>query len=544
VLAVCCISLFLTGLDSTIVIVGLPEIGRSLHAGVSGLQWSVAAYTVTLASLLMSSGAAADRVGRRTIFQAGLSLFVLSSWLCSVAPTLGSLIAFRALQGAGGSMLNPAALGIITSTFTRPAERARAIGAWDGVFGLSMTLGPVLGGILVGFAGWRAVFWANIPVGLTALALTALLVPESRASRPRRPDPAGQVLVTVMVAALAAAIIEAPGRGWLSPVTTGLFTLAAAALAPLLYLEPRRAEPLIQFGYFRSAPFAGANLTAVCAVAAMAGFLFLSTLYLQDVRGMSALRAGLTILPMPAEMALCAPLAGRIIARRGSRIPAAAAGIALAASSAVLTRLTPSSSPEFLALTYSLFGAGAGLISPVITYGVMSGVPDGQAGLASGINSSSRQLGQCLGVAVTGTLLAGALHGPMRSGFVPAAHAAWWVMAGCGLAVLAAGLATTSRRTAPAAAGTRGQARWLLRAVPGPRSRQYPARHARPRRTCTRLPAAIEVPPPGTAVALADDPVAGYQSLLGAGSHGAAGWAVLADMRDRRGGPGRAAGRD
>src|SRR6202047_5373122 len=158
VLAVCCLSLFMVGLDNTIVNVGLPSIGRDLHAGVSGLQWTVAAYTIALAALLMFSGAVADRVGRRTIFQVGLSLFTLGSWLCSLAPTLGALIGFRILQGVGGSMLNPAALGIITNTFTGRAERARAIGIWDGVFGLSMALGPVLGGVLVGAVGWRGIF--------------------------------------------------------------------------------------------------------------------------------------------------------------------------------------------------------------------------------------------------------------------------------------------------------------------------------------------------------------------------------------------------
>jgi EmrB/QacA subfamily drug resistance transporter len=444
VLAVCCSSLFMVGLDNTIVNIGLPSIGRSLHTGVSGLQWTVAAYTVTLASLLMFSGALADRIGRRAVFQVGLAVFVLGSWLCSLAPGLGWLIAFRVLQGAGGSMLNPAALGIITNTFTGPAERARAIGAWDGVFGLSMALGPVLGGVLVSWAGWCGIFWANIPVGLAALALTAVFVPESRAPGSRRPDPAGQVLLTVMLAALAIAIIEGPGCGWLSPQTLGLSVLAVAALAALAVYERRRADPLIQVRLFRSVPFAGANLTAVCAVAALAGFLFLASVYLQEVRGMSALRAGLAIVPMPAEMAVCAPLAGRIIARRGSRGPAVAAGVALTLSCAALSGLTRTGSPGFLALAFSLFGAGAGLASPVITYGVMSGVPRWQAGLASGINSSSRQLGQSLGIAVVGTVLAGSLHGPMQSGFAHAAQAGWWIMAGCGYAVFLAGLASTS----------------------------------------------------------------------------------------------------
>src|SRR5579863_6872295 len=444
-LAVCCISLFMVGLDSTIVNVGLPSIGRDLHAGVSGLQWTVAAYTIVLAALLMFSGAVADRIGRRTIFQVGLSLFILGSWLCSLAPSLGFLIGFRILQGVGGSMLNPAALGIITNTFTGRAERARAIGVWDGVFGLSMALGPVLGGVLVGTVGWRGIFWANIPVGLAAMALTALFVPDSKAPRSRRADPVGQFLIIAMFGSLAYAIIEGPTDGWFSPRIFGFFALSVAALAVLLAYEPRRTEPILDFRFFRSAPFAGANLTAVCATAAMAGFFFLSTLYLQDVRGLSALQAGLTILPMPAVMALCAPLAGRMVARRGPRIPLVIAGAAFTVSSAALSRLTGTTEHLYLVVTYALFGVGAGMMSSPITNGVMSGVPKSQAGMASGLNSSSRQLGQSLGVAIVGSVLAASIRGSMRAGFVPAAHAGWWILACCGYLFLLLGLVCTTR---------------------------------------------------------------------------------------------------
>jgi EmrB/QacA subfamily drug resistance transporter len=445
VLIICCTSLFMVGLDNTIVTVGLPSIGRSLHAGVSGLQWTVAGYTIVLASLLMFSGAAADRLGRRTIFQVGLSLFTLGSWLCSLAPSLPWLIAFRVLQGVGGSMLNPAALGIITNTFTKPAERARAIGVWDGVFGLSMALGPVLGGVLVGAVGWRGIFWANIPVGLAAVSLTALFVPDSRAARARRPDPAGQILVIIMLASLAYGIIQGPSYGWFSPRIFGFFVLSVAALSILLAYEPRREDPLIDFRFFRSVPFSGANLTAICAIASMAGFLFLSTLYLQDVRGFSALHAGLTLLPMPVMMGLCAPLAGRMVARRGPRIPLVIAGAALTLASAALSHLNPATTNGYLVITYALFGVGAGMVNSPITNGVMSGVPKSQAGVASGMNSSSRQLGQSLGVAVVGSVLAGSLRGTMKDGFVHAAHAGWWVMAGCGYAVLLLGLVCTTR---------------------------------------------------------------------------------------------------
>ncbi len=444
VLAVCCSALFMVGLDNTIVNVGLPAIGATLHTTVAGLQWTVAGYTIVLASLLMFSGAAADRIGRRTIFQCGLALFTLGSWLCSLAPGLSALIAFRLLQGIGGSMLNPAALGIITNTFTAPAERAKAIGVWDGVFGLSMALGPVAGGILIGAVGWRGIFWANIPVGLAAIALTALFVPESRAARGRRADPAGQVLVIVMLGSLAYAIIQGPGSGWFSPQITGFFALSMIALAVLLRYEPRRQEPLIDFRLFRSVPFSAAVLTAVCAIAATAGFLFLTTLYLQDVRDFSAAQAGLTILPMPVTMALCAPLSGRILARRGPRIPLVAAGAALTLASAALSRLTGTSGPLFMIAVYGLFGVGVGMVSSAITNGVMSGVPKSQAGVASGMNSASRQLGTSLGVAIVGSVLAASLRGSMHAGFLGAAHASWWVMAGCGYAVLLLGIISTT----------------------------------------------------------------------------------------------------
>ncbi|HEY0937337.1 MAG TPA: MFS transporter, partial [Trebonia sp.] len=385
---VCCSALFMVGLDNTIVNVGLPEIGKSLHTSVSGLQWTVAGYTIVLASLLLFSGAAADRIGRRTIFQVGLSLFTLGSWLCSLAPSLSWLIAFRVLQGVGGSMLNPAALGIITNVFSTPRDRAKAIGVWDGVSGLSMALGPVVGGILVGSVGWRGIFWANIPVGLAAISLTALLVPDSKADHGRRADPLGQVLVIVMLASLAYAIIQGPSSGWFSPEISGFFLLSLSALGLLLWFEPRRAEPLIDFRFFKSVPFSAANATAVCAIAASAGFLFLTTLYLQDVRGFSALRAGLTLLPMPVMMAVSSPISGRIVARGGPRVPLVIAGTALTLSTAALSQLSATSGPLFLIVTYGLFGFGAGMVNVPISNGVMSGVPRSQAGVASGLNSS------------------------------------------------------------------------------------------------------------------------------------------------------------
>lgn len=445
VLAICCMSLFIAGLDSTIVNVALPSIQRDLHAPVSGLQWTVDAYTLVLASFLILSGSTGDRVGRRRIFQTGLVLFILGSLLCSLAPGLGWLVAFRALQAIGGSMLNPVALSIISNTFTDPAERARAIGIWGSVFGVSLALGPVLGGALIASVGWRGIFWVNVPVGLAALVLSALFVPESRAPRARGVDLVGQLLVITMLASLIYAIIEAPGAGWTSARTLGFFGVAAAAFTGLIYWEPRRDEPLIDLRFFRSAPFSGATVIAVCAFAALGGFLFLNTLYLQDVRGYSALHAGLFMLPMAAMIVVCAPLSGRILAARGPRLPLVVAGLAIMASGAMLTRLATGTPASWLITCYLALGLGTGMVNPAITNTAVSGMPPSQAGVAAAIASTSRQVGTALGVAVMGSAVLSALHGPLRAGFAGASHVGWWIIAGCGAAVLLLAIITTGR---------------------------------------------------------------------------------------------------
>ena len=451
ILAICCMSLLIVGLDNTIVNVALPSIQRELHASVSGLQWIVASYTLVLASLLMLSGSTADRIGRRKTFQAGLALFTAGSLLCSLAPSLGALIAFRMIQGVGGSMLNPVAMSIITNTFTERAERARAIGIWGGVVGLSMALGPVVGGALVSSVGWRSIFWVNIPVGLAAIVLTAVFVPESKAPRARPPDPGGQALVMVTLAALVFAIIEGPDRGWTSPVILGCFGLAAAAAAGFTGYEARRRDPLLDLRFFRSAPFSGATMIAVSAFAALGGFLLLNTIYLQDVRGYSALHAGLYMLPMAAMTAICSPISGRIVGARGPRLPLIVAGLTITASALTLTRLTAGTLAGSLVVSYLLFGLGFGVVNAPITNTAMSGMPQAQAGVAAAVASTSRQVGQSVGVAVIGSAVVSVLAGPLRAGFAQASHVGWWLVAGCGLAVLVVGLITTgqwARRTA------------------------------------------------------------------------------------------------
>jgi EmrB/QacA subfamily drug resistance transporter len=454
ILAICCLSLFIVGVDNTIVNIALPSIQRDLHAPVSGLQWTVAAYTMVMASFLILAGSTADRLGRRRIFQIGLATFTLGSLLCSLAPGLGWLVAFRMLQAVGGSMMNPVAVSIIANTFTDPRERARAIGIWGGVFGLSIALGPVLGGLLVTSVGWRGIFWVNIPVGVAAIVLTALFVPESRAARARRLDPVGQLLVIVMLASLTYAIIEGPPAGWLSPEIVGLFAVAGVAAAGLIVYEPRRREPLLDLRFFRSAPFSGATLIAISAFAAMGGFLFLNTLYLQDVRGLSALHAGLYTLPLAAVTVFSAPLSGRIIGRSGPRLPLLVSGVTMTAGSLLLTDLAPDTSVGWLMTAYVILGIGFGMVNAPITNTAVSGMPRAQAGVAAAVASTSRQVGQSLGVAVVGSAVASALHGPLRVGFTQASHAGWWIITGCAAAVLLIGLVTSGRWALATAART------------------------------------------------------------------------------------------
>jgi EmrB/QacA subfamily drug resistance transporter len=363
-----------------------------------------------------------------------------------VAPSLSWLIVFRMVQAVGGSMLNPVAMSIITNTFTDRRERARAIGVWGGVVGLSMALGPVLGGVLVAGLGWRSIFWLNVPVGVAAIVLAALFVPESKAERPRRLDPVGQTLVLLTLASLTYGIIEGPVAGWSTPPIVGCFVLGAAALAGLLVYESRHPEPLLDPRFFRSVPFSGATVIAVCAFGALGGFLFLNSIYLQDVRGLSALHAGLYTLPMAAMTAIIAPLSGRIVGARGPRLPLILAGSAIALAMLPLTQLTATTPVWLLFGAYALFGFGFGMVNAPITNTAVSGMPRSQAGVAAAIASTSRQVGAALGVAVVGAAVASNLTGSPTADFTRATHPGWWIMFACGLGVLILAIATTSPR--------------------------------------------------------------------------------------------------
>lgn len=450
-LTICSLSLFTTYLDSSVLNVALPSIERDFHAGIADLQWVADAYLLVLASLLMLSGSVADRFGRRRFFTTGLLLFTLGSALCSLAPDVGALIVFRMAQALGGCLLIPTSLAIVRQVYTEPAERARAMGIWSAAFGIGVATGPVLGGILVTGIGWRAVFWINIPVGLAAWYLARRHVPESRAGRTRQLDPPGQVLVIVGLGALTYGIIEGPSSGWASPQIVGLFAAAAVATAALLVLERRRAEPLIELHFFRSPPFSAAVAVAVMSFLALSGFLFVSTLYLQDVRGDSALVAGVSLLPATVVIAVSSVPSGRVLGRLGPRVPLVASGTFIAAGGALLAGLAPTTGLLRLAVAYAVLGCGFGIVNPPITNTAVSGMPPDQAGVASAIASTFRQLGNVLGVAVMGSIVSAAAIGGRLGGsgslrFTDATHLAWAVVIACGVASALTALVLTGPR--------------------------------------------------------------------------------------------------
>lgn len=428
-LLVCSTAVFVVMLDGSIVNVALPTISSAFGTGTAGLQWIVDGYLLVLACGLLTAGALGDRYGRRRVFRTGLVLFGLASAAASLAPDLPALIGARMLQGLGAALLPPSSLSIIASTFPDRRERARAMGTWGAISGLAVASGPLLGGVLIAAAGWRSIFWANVPVIAAALLLTRRYVSESSAKRPRRLDPAGQVLAAATLGLMTDAVIQAPTRGWMSPTTLLLFGAAVVALAGFLTVEHRRREPMLALGFFRDPAFSGAAAIATLALFAISGFTFLSTLYLQDVRGDGALAAGLALLPATAMVLPAAPLAARLTARYGPRRPAVIAAASLTTGLILLTRVGQHQNPWLLAVAYLAIGAGTGMVNPPVTTTAVAALPPEQAGVAAGVTGTARQLGAVLGVAVLGSLLTGSatahhLAYPVTgSGFLSAQHA-------------------------------------------------------------------------------------------------------------------------
>jgi len=431
VLAICCASIVVVVMDISIVTVALPSIRRDLGASVSGLQWTVDAYTLVLAGFLVLAGSTADRIGRKRVFQCGLVVFGIGSLLCSLAPGIGWLIAARAVQAVGGTMLNPVAMAIVATTFPVPAERARAIGVFGSMSGLALVIGPILGGALVDGLGWRAVFWVNVPIIAVAFVATSLFVPESRAARARRFDPVGQLLVLVVLGSVVYALIESRALGWTSPVILGLFALAALGVAGLLVHEPRRADPLLELRLFSSIAFSSAILMAVLALCGFGIFLFTATQYLQDVRGMTPPAAGLCLIPVGLLVLVLSPRTGRLVGTRGPRLPLVVAGVALAAGGVAAAWLGPATPLPVVLATFALFGVFLGTVNPPITNTAVSGMPASMAGVAASLASTGRQTGTTLGVALAGT-----------------AHGVWWLAGGLGAGLLVLALVGTGRRAA------------------------------------------------------------------------------------------------
>ncbi|GAA1908040.1 MFS transporter [Williamsia serinedens] len=443
ILATCCLSLLIVSMDVTILNVALPDIRRDLGASVSGLQWVIDIYTLTVASLLLLSGATADRFGRRRVFQIGLTVFAVGSLLCSLSTSVDMLIGARFLQAIGGSMLNPVAMSIITQVFTGKQERAKAVGVWGAVVGISMALGPIVGGVLIDTLRWQSVFWINLPICAAAIVLSAIYVPESKSATVRRLDPVGQVLGIVFMATIVSGLIEGPNMGWDDPRTVALFGVGVAGLVAFVAWELRHHSPFIDVRFFRSVPFSTATVVGIMAFASYGAFLFLMSSYLQNVRGLSAIHAGLMYLPIAVATLAFSPLSGRLVGRHGTRPSLMCAGVLLTVGSALLTLFTPTTPLWQVLATFFLFGMGFGLVNAPITTSAVSGMPRERAGAASAVASTSRQLGTSLGVAISGSV-AGSAIAATGTTFTDAIAPLWWITAGFAVAILALGVVSTT----------------------------------------------------------------------------------------------------
>jgi predicted MFS family arabinose efflux permease len=332
--------------------------------------------------------------------------------------------------------------------------------------GLALALGPILGGVLVDGIGWRAIFWVNVPIVAAAIVCTTLFVPESRAARPRRVDPVGQLLVIVMLGSVVYAIIESTSLGWTSPVIVGLLAVAVLAGLAIVGYEPRRADRLLELRLFRSVSFSSAILMAVCALCAFGAFLFVTTQYLQDVRGLSALTAGLCLLPVGALIVVLSPVTGRLVGARGPRVPLVVAGAALALGGAASFWLGPDTPLLGVLAIYLLFGIFLAAVNPPITNTAVSGMPASMVGVAASLASTGRQTGTTLGVAVSGTIVGSSLA---RGGtaFTRAEHGVWWLVLALGVSIVVLALLSTGQWAASTAARAAALFDGVDRALPG-----------------------------------------------------------------------------
>jgi len=401
-LALLCMAQFVVVLDASIVNVALPTIGRSLSFSQDNLSWVVNAYVLTFGGFLLLGGRLADLLGRRRVFIGGLLLFAVASLVGGFAESEGTLIAARAVQGLGAALLSPAALSIVTTTFSDGAERNKALGVWGAVAGSGGAAGVLLGGILTEYVGWEWVLWVNVPIGIVAALIAPRLILESRAEHETRHfDALGALSVTAGLSVLVYALVEAPDVGWGSGQTIGLLAGAVALIAAFVAIERRSTSPLVPFSIFRNRTLTGANVVGILTGASLFSMFFFISLYMQNVLGFSAIEAGLAYLPLAVSIIISAGVASQLVTRIGFK-PVLATGMALIAGG-LLWFSQISVDGSFLAdvLGPSLLAAvGLGFAFVPQTIAAMSNVSDRDAGLASGLINTSQQVGGALGLAI------------------------------------------------------------------------------------------------------------------------------------------------
>lgn len=435
ILAALSLVLFAAIIDISALNVSLPSIGRELGASTSQLQWIVDVYMLVLATILMFAGSMGDRFGRKRALFIGLTFFGLGSLIGMLAPNPGFVILGRAIQGVGGSTMPPVALAIISNMFLDQQARAKAIGTWGATMGVALAAGPLLGGVLTQYFTWRAVFGINIPIVLTAIIIIALVVPETKAGKARKFDLAGQVLAVVTLLSLTFAIIRIGEHGF-TIAEVVLLIIAAFGFVGFIFAERIVKEPMLELRFFRSRPFAFANLIAMLAFGAYAGFQFITALYLQNSLGFSALQAGLFLLPMALSNSIMANVSGRMVAKLGPRPPIMMFALILASAAVVLLTGTDNAWLQYL-IASILFGGGMGAANASLTNAALSGMPRAQSGVAGATMSTGRQTGQSLGVALFGALLNAGLGAGKPAAL--AAHPGWWVVLALAIATLVLG---------------------------------------------------------------------------------------------------------
>lgn len=404
-LAVTCLGQFMVLLDNTIVGAALPDMQQRLHFQLSGLQWIVDAYVLLVAMLLLSGGIFADRFGRKRVYLTGVAVFTAASLLCSLAPSLGWLVAGRVLQGIGAAALSPASLALLVAACPAPQERVKAIGLWAGFSGIGLAAGPVAGGVLTDAFGWPAIFLVNLPIGVVLLLVGMRSLEETRNASAPAIDIPGTVLSVLGVGVLTFALIEGGARGWTSPVILGGFTAALILLTAFVAVEARRSAPMLPLRLFRQRLFTVANTAMVVVGFALMGSSFFFSQFFVYVQGSSLLRAGLQTLPASLAMVVVSPYAGRLAARYGFRI-VATTGLALAGLGLLAVGMVHADTGYGnVWWRLGLVGIGFALTMSPLTGAAIQAVSSHEGGLASGISSTTRQIGAVLGVALLGAVV-------------------------------------------------------------------------------------------------------------------------------------------